>query len=294
MAKIEPMLAAKTTDEDLRRVKFPVLLSPKIDGIRARVQGGVLLSRKFLPIPNPSVQQMFGHRGLEGVDGELVVGRPNDRNLMQQTMAVTRKSGNVIARFFLFDRWNHPGCFHDRFIALEDQYKGNYPGVEVIPHILVSSYDEMIQHEQYFTGKGYEGVMLRSLSGPYKNGRSTVREGYLLKVKRFLDGEARIVGFTERMHNANELGEDAFGRAKRSTAQDNQIPTESLGAFCVEDVSSGVLFDIGTGFTEAQRVNFWNLRESLVGSLVRYKSFAVGVKEKPRFPVFLGFRSDID
>lgn len=293
MSKLEPMLAAKTTDEELRRVRFPALLSPKIDGIRARVQGGVLLSRKFLPIPNPSVQVAFGQLGLEGVDGELVVGNPTDPNLMQQTMAVTRKSGIVRARFFLFDRWDERGGFAKRYQSL-DSVRGTYPGVEVIPHILISSYDELLEHEQYFTKRGYEGVMLRSLDGPYKNGRSTVREGYLLKVKRFHDAEARIIGFTERMHNANELEEDAFGRAKRSSAQDNQIPTNSLGAFCVEDLSTGVLFDIGTGFTEAQRVNFWYQRESLVNSLVRYKSFAVGVKEKPRFPVFLGFRSEID
>ena len=41
-------------------------------------------------------------------------------------------------------------------------------------------------------------------NAPYKQGRSTVREGYLLKVKTFLDDEATVVRFEERMHNGNE------------------------------------------------------------------------------------------
>ena len=60
------------------------------------------------------------------------------------------------------------------------------------------------------------------------------------------------------------------------------------------DRVSGVVFSIGSGFTESQRADMYANRDTLPGRLVKYKSFNIGVKEKPRFPIFLGFRSPLD
>jgi DNA ligase-1 len=35
-------------------------------------------------------------------------------------------------------------------------------------------------------------------------------------------------------------------------------------------------------------------RNGAIGKLVKYKYFAIGVKDAPRHPVFLGFRSKLD
>jgi DNA ligase-1 len=51
---------------------------------------------------------------------------------------------------------------------------------------------------------------------------------------------------------------------------------------------------MGTGFTAEERARIWSIRTSVVGMLVKYKSFLVGVKDKPRHPVFLGFRDEED
>ena len=59
----KPMLAA--TLEPPFAVKYPVLVSRKLDGIRATIQGCVVLSRSLKPIPNRHVQQLFSH--LEGL-----------------------------------------------------------------------------------------------------------------------------------------------------------------------------------------------------------------------------------
>jgi DNA ligase-1 len=55
-----------------------------------------------------------------------------------------------------------------------------------------------------------------------------------------------------------------------------------------------VEFDIGTGFTADQRQLLWSVGDNLIGRVVKYKSQPTGVKEKPRFPVFLGFRDAVD
>lgn len=68
----------------------------------------------------------------------------------------------------------------------------------------------------------------------------------------------------------------------------------TLGALLVRDTVTGVEFSIGTGFTQADREELWANRTTLVGQFVKYKSFDIGVKDKPRFPVWLGMRNKED
>ena len=53
-ALIKPMLSGTVTDP--AALRYPVLVSPKLDGYRASVQGGVVLSRNLKPIPNAHVR----------------------------------------------------------------------------------------------------------------------------------------------------------------------------------------------------------------------------------------------
>ena len=51
---MKPMLAALC--EDVTKLRYPVIASPKLDGIRALVIDGQLVSRTLKPIPNRYVQ----------------------------------------------------------------------------------------------------------------------------------------------------------------------------------------------------------------------------------------------
>jgi DNA ligase-1 len=139
---------------------------------------------------------------------------------------------------------------------------------------------------------GYEGVILRAPHAPYKFGRSTVREGYLLKVKRFQDSEAQIIGYEEEMHNGNEATINALGYTERSSHAENRTGKGTLGALVVRDLVTKVEFKIGTGFTPAERLKIWALRHEHLDDVVKYRFFPVGVKDKPRHPSFLGFRPE--
>jgi DNA ligase-1 len=172
---------------------------------------------------------------------------------------------------------------------------GNYcDGKQIIhlPHNLISNLDELLAAEEAALALGYEGVMVRHPRGPYKFGRATQREGWLLKVKRKQTSEALIIGFQEQMHNANELKTDELGYAERSSHQANLVPTGVLGAFTVRD--KGVEFNVGTGFTFQDRQEFWRKRHELIGSRITYEYLPIGVKDKPRHPVFKGFRPQED
>ena len=141
---------------------------------------------------------------------------------------------------------------------------------------------------------GFEGVMIRKGDGRYKFGRSTSNEGYLLKWKRFTDSEAEVLGFVEQNHNANEKEKDALGHSKRSQHKENLIPVGALGSLLVRDIRTKIDFGVGTGFNEADREHLWKIRKSLIGKIIKYRYQPVGVKEAPRFPVFLSFRHGED
>ena len=117
-----------------------------------------------------------------------------------------------------------------------------------------------------------------------------MKEGGLWKLKRFEDSEAVILGFDEEMHNANEATTDNLGHSKRSSHKANKTGKGVLGALKVKDVGTGVEFDIGTGFDASERAHIWTSRKAWMGLTVKYKFLPIGVKDKPRHPVYLGLR----
>jgi DNA ligase-1 len=86
---------------------------------------------------------------------------------------------------------------------------------------------------------------------------------------------------------------DALGHTERSSHKANLVGKGSMGALvCKTD--EGVEFRIGTGFTAKQRAEMWANQHKYMGKLAKFKHFPIGQKDAPRFPVFLGLRSEID
>ena len=128
-------------------------------------------------------------------------------------------SGRPNAVYYIFDRWDIPKGFEQRHSMLVSRFGEGFAGyIRVVPHTEVSSCDEMLIHEAEYLQKGYEGVMLRLPNAAYKQNRSTLREAGLVKVKRFNDHEAVIIGWERLYRNHNEAEElivtsyDVWGR----------------------------------------------------------------------------------
>lgn len=284
-----PMLAAEA---DLDKLRFPLLASPKLDGIRAIVRDGVVYSRSNKPIPNKYVQSLFSK--LDAADGELVVGEPTAHNVYTQTTShvMSHDKEDFDVRFMVFDHVRFPEKrFSDRHNLLHyDDIR--HPRVKVHAQRVIGDLAALIAYEDACLELGYEGLILRDPHAPYKMGRSTVKEGYLLKLKRFQDAEATVIGFEERLHNGNEATTNELGRTKRSSHRANKTGRGDLGALVVE--ANGITFNIGTGFDDVERADIWNNQSDYLGRLVKFKFFPVGVKEAPRHPVFLGWRDKRD
>lgn len=289
---MQPMLSA--TVEDINDLKFPLYGSPKLDGVRALVIDGKLMSRNLKPIPNLHIQRSLPLVRMNGWDGELIVGKPEHKDCFRTTTSgVMSEDGEPKFTYYIFDNIIPSLPFNARLKGMIANIKNLYdPRIKLVPQFKIEDAFALHQYEEVMLERGFEGVMLRAINGGYKYGRSTVREGHLMKLKKFADSEAKIIGFEERMHNTNEKTIDELGRAKRSSHKANKHGTDTLGALRVRDVSSGVEFDVGTGFDDSLRAEIWNNRKLYLKKTIKYKYFPTGSKDKPRFPVFIGFRKD--
>jgi DNA ligase-1 len=293
-AAIKPMLAAKAPDT----FKFPLIASPKLDGIRCIVVGGIAMSRNWKPIPNRHVQKLLGTGKFDGFDGELGVGDPGAPDFYRVTMsAVMSEDGEPDFQYWIFDNLNQKTLgFKQRvasLIKLQSDGALPYPGV-LVEQTMISTQNELDTYERQCLGQGFEGLICRSVNGAYKHGRSTTSEGGMIKLKRFSDAEAEITGFEELLKNGNQATTDAFGHTERSSHKEGMIPQDMLGALIVKNCEGGAVFNIGSGFDIATRKALWADRKNLIGKIVKYKFFDGGNKDAPRFPIYLGFRDRSD
>lgn len=290
------MLAATITD--LSQVKLPCIVQPKLDGIRCVVIDGVAYTRKLEPIPNKHIQQELSKLGT-GWDGELIVGSPTAPDVFNTTqsavMSVEGEPDYIYWIFDSFEAWPN-GSFITRFNAGGTPEVWHHHLIEFVPVKVAASQSELLFYDKLFRSKGYEGIIIRYPDAPYKFGRSTLKEGALLKYKPFLDSEAEVIGFTPQYRNHNEATKDNLGHTKRSSAKAQKEALPVLGSLLVKDIHTGVKFKIGTGFDLAFRTVLWHNRKSTLGLIVKYKYQALTPAGVPRFPVFLGFRDkrDID
>lgn len=310
MAPTRVMLAASFDDADLvdlghavhQHVSFPVLASPKIDGIRFTVVNGVAQSRSGKPLPNQLFQELCKQDKMQGLDGEVVVGQnPACTNTAYGTLfnrtqsAIMTASGNPDFSVHIFDDITNPGdpFLARNFSARNRVYAINYPHVKYVEHRELYTSEQVLYYEEEALEAGYEGLMLRSPTAPYKFGRSTLKQQGLIKIKRFKDDEATVVGFEALERNTNEQVRNEFGLAKRSSHKAGKIADDLLGKLIVEHPKWG-RFSIGSGLDDDTRKKVWHNKSDYLGKLVTYKYQAHGTFAKPRTPIFKGFRGIID
>jgi DNA ligase-1 len=292
---------------DLSKLRYPIMASPKLDGIRGLIVDGKLLSASFKPIPNYHTRTMCEKFLPEGFDGELFV--KGGTEIGHHTSAFMSASGRPDFTFNVFDYVNpkerNPLCTPYRHrmqnlrdirnrlqeVISEEATFFNQHVTFLLPRT-INTQEELQEYIDVCLRKGYEGVMVRSIVGPYKCGRSTEREGFLLKIKPFEDGEAEIIGFMEQMENKNEVTESELGLTKRSSHKEGKVPKDTLGKFVVRRLHDGLEFRIGTGrgLTAELRKEIWEDQKRYVGKIVKYKHQAIGAKTAPRIAIFLGFR----
>ena len=280
-----------------KRLQYPLMGSPKIDGIRAMPQQGVVLSRKLIAFR--SIQAQAEYSDVSDLDGEMGEGCITDYDLCNRTyshLMAFNKPGDL--SFHVFD------CFAPRFLELPfierydescrrvENYKG--PGnVQVVPQKLIKNLDELLEFEAGVLALGFEGVMLRDPFAPYVQKRCTANEGIIFKLKRFKDDEGILLDIEAGTDNVNEQVRDNLGNAKRSKARAGLVASNQVGTLIVN--FKGELIRVAPGrMKHDERENVLAYSELYIGRIVKFRHFPHGAINVPRFPRFIAWRDPID
>lgn len=274
-------------------------VQPKYDGVRCKFHEGRPYSRSGKEFPNVALREALVKtyadspwRGLD-LDGEIMLWNPatnwwapfnSVQSWVMTKMSVMDAGTATMWRYVIFDAMLPRTVYHSRW----QRIVGASEGHSYMNRFLLAPTDwtAMALVEgvcNKYIALGYEGAVVRNPYGNYKNGRATYAQHNIYKWVEWLRAEARVVGWEELQHNLDT-----------STSRiDNMLASDMLGALVVESEKFG-RFNIGTGFTEAQRRSFWVERASLTGRVVTFKYRPGHVKIAPCPAVFVGFRSAVD
>lgn len=282
MTDIKKVLLASKADVDT--LMYPLMASPKLDGIRCILHPTLgAVSRTLKPIPNNHIRGRLDRLQAYCLDGEIMTftdGEMDDFNTVQSK--VMSQDGEPDFRLLVFDTFlNADDTFVRRYTQVEEWVKqaDKYAAtdcLELVPHVYLSNRDELDAYEALMVEAGYEGIMVRRDDGHYKQGRSTVRQQILLKVKRFDDDEGVLVKMEEEI--------DKHG-----------VPKDRLGAMVL--LTKWGELKVGSGFTASQRDAYWKARNNMLAGEAVHVTFKYqphGMKDRPRFPTFKGFRDRRD
>ena len=286
----------------IEEIVFPAYISPKLDGVRAFVWDGKIMSRKFEPFPLPYVHQLFDNVLFNRFDGELIVGNvtnPQTRNLTSGSLNA-KDDRQPDLWFHLFDIIDTVEPFKDRYRALEKivRHYGEKNRIKLVEHRLVHNAIDVLEFEKDCLEMGYEGCILRDPDGKYKHGRGTLKERGMLKLKRFEDAEAQVLRVNEEMRNTNPAEKDALGHTKRSKAQEGLVGKGRAGELEVRDLNgpfAGVEHVVPLGAAgDKGKAWWWEHRNDDPLPVITYKFFNHGVKDKPLLPTYVGVRPEWD
>lgn len=282
-----PMRACAIEAHELHKLRFPLLASPKLDGIRAVTTSRGLLSKSLKPIPNRYIQSFDFPAGL---DGELLIGEVG----IDDTFDLTRRgvmttSGQPDFRYVVFDRWDTHLNYRERWFDMPIGWP-----IELLDSEYIENLELLLMYEAEMLERGYEGVMLRSPEGRYKFGQSTLNEQYLIKFKRFMDDEAVVVGFEEEQVNGNEAVVNAVGLSKRSAHKANKVGKGICGSLLCVSAKFKNEFGV-SGFDKGLARQIWENQHAWLGQTITFKYQAAGsTADAPRFPKYKGIRHPED
>lgn len=255
-AKPELMLLEELKDQNVSGW----LMSEKMDGVRAYWDGHKLISRGGVELAAPA----WFTEGFPpfAVDGELWSKRGDFEAIISIVKKKEPHDGWKAIAFYAFDVPLENGGLIQRLVKLEYYLKLNQADyLKVAKQITCKDNDDLKRFLDEVVKGGGEGVVVRNPDTKYV----AKRDPNSLKVKSFYDAECEVV----EHHKGEGKYKNSFGSLTCKTDE-------------------GVLFDIGSGFSEAERKN-----PPAIGSKITYKFQEITKGGKPRFPVYMRIKEEI-
>ena len=249
------LLLAGVYDWEGRQDLGKYWVSEKYDGVRASWDGEHLRFRSGRLVAAPS--WFVAGFPKVALDGELWLGRKMFGRLAGIVAKKTPVDGEWReVRFMIFELPGAVGSFTERIDQTRQVLAAaSVPWLQAVDHFRVADNKVLKQRLDDIVNLGGEGLMLHRADALYHGGRSQD----LLKVKQWLDSEAKVIGHRPGTGKYQGL----------------------LGALEVE-TADGLRFMIGTGFSDDER-----RQPPPVGSTITYRYTGLTATGLPRFPAFL-------
>lgn len=292
-------------DKNLHLLRFPLIASPKLDGIRMTVQDAKLLSSTLNEIPNKHVSEFLSDPMFNDLDGEGCVGSVTDGNCFSRSTSLLMSDEEPITEpvvWYVFDKFVEDLSYRYRQgqacaqLICADYVSFGLLSVRWLPQTWIHNLQEFLDFEKKCVDEGYEGAMYRNPDALYKQGRSTLSKQELIRRKPFEDAEAIVIGWEEGETNTNPKILNGLGLSKRSSSKAGKVKNGTLGNYLVKGLTAfkDVEFSITAFGTEEENAERWENRENLLGKIIKYKYQKYGSKDKPRIATGIGFRSELD
>ena len=261
----KPMLAHKYEDYK-DKLKYPVNVQPKLDGIRCIVKSDGMWTRNGKQIISaPHIFESLKHHFLTNpdliLDGELYYRDKNNFNticsLVKKTKPTSQdlEESKKLIQYWIYDVPSSIGRFDVRKIALYKFYHDEHI-VIVETHLAQSEADMLSKYAEYIE-QGCEGLMIRTITGEYENKRSKT----LLKYKTFEDSEFEIL--------------DVFEGQGKLTGMVGQMLFKT---------DEGKNFYSTVNGTQEYLTELWSQKDKLIGKQATVKYFELTEENIPRFP----------
>ena len=238
-----------TIGKNLSSLTYPMLATPKIEGVRCITLGnGVAVDGDLVKIQNHKIYRTLLEYGMGGLDGGITIPGATEEEIIS---AVNNPTAEEDFRYMVFDVWNRPLVkYVDRVKAVEAVLTPPRPKmIHVVKPVTIAAEGGVLAYFQHCAVKGYDGCVIRDPNSVYK----------------FTDDES---------HGVHKLKLYQVGQGEIVSAKESKQTPGTLESFRLKDLEFKYEFDVKRGYTKDQRKSFWKLRTQYMGGQLFYKTHA--------------------
>lgn len=281
--------ADKVKESSINKVKY-WYASPKIDGVRASLyykdgkvktasRGGGDYDYSLVHIiENPRLIQYFENHPDAILDGEVY----RHGKSLQQISGAARMEKNAYEcdwlEFYVYDYMTVGVSFEERLSYLnqlkeelnldfnpERNWEKGELRLQIVPHVKVSGYENIMKLHNEYVSQGWEGVVCRNPADEYGFGKRT---NSMLKFKLYKSDEFLVTGWEEGLRGVEDM------------------------VFICE-TEDGISFKAKPhGSREIKEEYAWNFEEKYQNKMATIKYFYLSDDNCPLQPSLVNFRDD--
>jgi hypothetical protein len=304
----KPMLAVNAI---MSKFNKPMLGSKKMEGVRAEFTPEGLKTRPMKNFNNKWLAVKFNRvlnfckENNVVIEGEFYI-HGVEFNIISSICRRAEHEDTDSIELHLFDAYNplHPSAnFQSRVNFLIDNIKELGQSVYVVQQVYIATAEQAKEQYMIALEEGYEGYVLKDPNLGYKTGRSTVLEGYFLRMKEEDTYDGKVVRIEERMENLVESERNELGMMAKTQDKDMKAPTGLAAVavtLCDQFPGQEIRVTLSRKIKDYEdkpdipsRESLWRNREDYPGRNIRF----VGIPVKgmlPRAPRFDAWRTDLD